>query len=241
MPRIHAERAARRLFGFLPCRQRRADFASRRKQFGGLAADHRDIFVFRRRGVLGDRKLHDLAFGDHRSGRRQDFQRLQAADFDHHLERLAEQEIADQDARFIAPQHACGGAAAPQFALVHDIVMQQRCGVHEFDRGGELDMAFAAIAGELRQRQSEHRPQPFAAGTDEVVGHLRDHRHLGPGARDDRGIDAFHVGGNELDQRLDRGLTRTFERDDNCHLVFLHRKTTKHRNAMVTRQVRRQI
>ena len=71
------------------------------------------------------------------------------ADLDHHLERLAEQEIADQDARLVAPQHAGGELAAPHFALVDDVVVQQRRGVHEFDGGGELDVAVAGIAGEI--------------------------------------------------------------------------------------------
>ena len=59
---------------------------------------------------------------------------LQRADLDHHLEGLAEQEIADQHARLIAPEHAGGELAAAHVALVDDIVMQKRRRVHELDR-----------------------------------------------------------------------------------------------------------
>ena len=117
------------------------------------------------------------------AARRKDFERFEAADLDHHLERLAEQKIADQHARLVAPQHAGGELSAPQLALVDDVVVQQRRGVHEFDRGGELDVAVAAVAGEPRQRQRQYRPQPLAAGTDEVIGDLGNHRHFGAGAR----------------------------------------------------------
>ena len=124
----------------------------------------------------------------------ENFQRLEAADLDHHLERLAEQEIADQHARLVAPQHARGEPAAPHLAFVDHVVVQQRRRVHELDRGGELDVAVAGIAGEPRHRQGQHRPQPLAARIDQVVGDLGDHRHLGAGARQDHGVDALHVG-----------------------------------------------
>ena len=128
--------------------ERRADLAGGGEQLGGLGADDREIVVLGRGGVLGGAELHHLAFGDDGGGRGQDFQRPQRADLDHHLEGLAEQEVADQHARFVAPQHAGGELAAPHLALVDDVVVQQRRGVHELDRGGELDVAVAGVAGE---------------------------------------------------------------------------------------------
>ena len=85
------------------------------------------------------------------------------ADLDHHAERLAEQEVADQDARLVAPQHPRRQFAAPQFAFVDHVVVQQRRGMHELDGRGELDMAVAGIAGEVGHRQRQHRAQPLAA------------------------------------------------------------------------------
>ncbi len=66
--------------------------------------------------------------------------------------------------------------------------------MHELDRGGELDMAVAGIARELRHGDGEHRAQPLAAGRDEVIGHLRDHRHLRARTRQNGGVHALHVG-----------------------------------------------
>ncbi len=109
--------------------------------------------------------------------------------------------------------------AAAHLALVDDVVVQQRRGVHELDRGGELDVAVAAIAGEPRHREREHRPQPLAAGIDQVVGDLRDHRHFGSGPRQDRAVDAFHVGCDQVDQGVDRGWVPAFEGDDDGHKV----------------------
>ena len=140
---IHAERAAGGLLVPRPRGQHRADLARGGEQLGGLGADHCEIFVLGRRRVLGGGELHDLALGDHGGGGGQDFERLQRADLDHHLEGLAEQEIADQHARLVAPQHARGEPAAPHVAFVDDVVVQQRGGVHELDRGRELDVAVA--------------------------------------------------------------------------------------------------
>ena len=129
--------------------QRRADLAGGGEQLRGLGADHREIFVLGGGGVLGGAELHHLALGDDGGGRGQDFERPQRGDLDHHLERLAEQEVADQHARLVAPQHAGGELAAPHLAFVHHVVVQQRGGMHELDRGGELDVAVAGVAGEL--------------------------------------------------------------------------------------------
>ena len=64
-------------------------------------------------------------------------------DLDHHLEGLAEQKIADQHARLVAPQHARGEPAAAHVAFVDHVIVQQCRRVHELDRGGELDMTVA--------------------------------------------------------------------------------------------------
>ena len=61
--------------------------------------------------------------------------RLMRAWLDHHAERLAEQEVAHENAGLVAPQHARGQLAAAQFAFVDHVVMQQGRGVHELDGG----------------------------------------------------------------------------------------------------------
>ena len=72
----------------------------------------------------------------------------QRADIDHHAEGLTEQEIADQHAGLVAPQHARRHLAAPHVALVDHVVVQQRRGVHELHRRRQLDMAVALVVGE---------------------------------------------------------------------------------------------
>ncbi len=178
----------------------RADFAGGGEQFGRLAADDGEIFVLGGRGVLGGRKLHHFAFGDGGGGGGENVERAQRADLDHHAEGLAEQEVADQHAGLVAPQHPRRQLAAAQFALVDHVVMQQGRGVHELDGGRELDMAVAGVAGEVGHRQRQHRAQALAARRDQVVGDLRDHGDFRPGPRQDRGVDPLHVGGDKLDQ-----------------------------------------
>ena len=138
------------------------------------------------------------------AARRQDVERFERADIDHHAERLAEQEIADQHARLVAPDHARRLLAAAHAALVDDVVVQQRRGVHELDAGGELDVAVAGIAEHLRGSERQHRPQPLAAGRDQMVGDFRDHLDVGAGLGQDQLVDAAHVGRRQIDQQLDR-------------------------------------
>ena len=143
--------------------------------------------------------------------------RFEAADLNHHLECLAKEEIADQYTRLVAPKHSGGEPSATQFTLVNDIVVQQRCRMHKLDRGGELDMAVAAVAGEPCQSEREHGPQPLTAGVYEMVCDLRNHRHFGAGARKNDAIDALHIGRDKVDQRVDGRSTRSFKRNDNGH------------------------
>src|SRR5882724_2641116 len=48
-----------------------------------------------------------------------------------------------------------GEPAAAHLALVHDVVVQQRSGVHELDRGSQLDVAVAPVTRHLGHRQRE--------------------------------------------------------------------------------------
>ena len=214
---IHPDRAAGSLLRLRTVGDHRSHFAGRGEQFGGLAADHGQILVLGRCGVLGGRQLHHLAFGNGGGGGGENVERAQRADLDHHPERLAEQEVADQHACLVAPEHARRKLAAPQLAFVDDVVMQERGGVHELDRGGELDVAVAGVAGEVCHGQRQHRAQALAPGGDQVVGDLRYHGHLGAGSRQDGGVDALHVGGDEPDQRFYRGILRALERYNNRH------------------------
>src|SRR5262249_11941096 len=82
-------------------------------------------------GIFRGGELHDLAFGDHCGGSGKNLQGFEAADLNHHFESLAEEKIADQDARLVAPKQPRREPAAPQLALVDHVVVEQRCRVHE--------------------------------------------------------------------------------------------------------------
>ncbi len=124
------------------------------EQRGGLGADDLEIMVFVGVDLALGGQLVDLALGDHRGGVAEDLEHLEAAVLDHQLERAAEQEIADQHARRIAPDEVGGALAAAQARAVDDVVVQQRRGVDELDRGGELVMARARIAEQRRAQAS---------------------------------------------------------------------------------------
>ena len=74
-------------------------------------------------------------------------------------------------------------------ALVDDVVVQQRRRMNELDRGGEADMALAAIAAHAGRQQRQDRPHALAAGLRQVLGQLRDQRHLALHALDDQTVD----------------------------------------------------
>ncbi|MGY4368389.1 hypothetical protein ACVW1A_004454 [Bradyrhizobium sp. LB1.3] len=148
---------------------------------------------------------------------------------------LAEQEVADQHARFVAPEHPRRQLAAAHLALVDDVVVQERGGMHELDGGGELDMAVAGVAGEVGHGERQHRPQALAPGGDQMVGDLGDHGHVRTGPRQDRGVDALHVTGDKDNQLFDR-RAGSFERYDDGHagLQYLPRKGYSDRKTIET-------
>ena len=172
--------------------------------------------------VLGGRQLHDLALGDDGGGGGKNVERLQRADIDHHAERLAEQEVADENARLVAPDHAGCLLAPAHAAFVDHVVMQQGCRVHELDAGGELDVAFAGIAEHLRGGQGDHWPKPLAAGRNQVIGDFRDHFDVGTGLGQDELVHPAHVGGRQVDQLSDRrGLAlAVFEIENYAHEIL---------------------
>ena len=64
----------------------------------------------------------------------------------------------------VAIAHGYGRAAGkPMVAFVHDIVMQQRGGMHELHAGRQRDMTIALVAEHLGTGQRQHRPEPLAA------------------------------------------------------------------------------
>ena len=121
--------------------------------------------------------MRDLAFGDDRRGGAEDLEHPERAILDHQFERTAEQEIANQHAGRVAPQPVGSRLATAQARHIDDIVMEQRRGMDELDRGSELVMAGAAVIEQRGAAQRQHRPQPLAAAGDQMPGQFRDQRH----------------------------------------------------------------
>src|SRR5882724_2750285 len=96
-------------------------------------------------------------------------------------------------------------------------IMQQGGGMHELDGSRELDMAVTRIAGQIGHRQRQHRAQPFSARRNQVVCDLWDHGDFGTGARKDCRVDPLHIGGDKLDQLINRGVRGAFEGYNNRH------------------------
>ena len=192
----------------------RGDAAGGGEQRGGLGHDDREILVLVRVEAALGGELVDLAFGDHRRGVAENFQHLEAAVLDHQFECARKEEIADEDARRVAPDEVGGALAAAHRAQVDDIVVEQGRGVDELDRGGELVVARAGIVEQRGAGERQHRPHPLAAAGDEVAGKLRDQRDLRLHAREDDGVDRVHRFGGEREQRVERGRPRVGKRVD---------------------------
>ena len=83
-----------------------------REQRRGLGADDGEIGVLGRLGVLGGGELHHLALGDHRGGAGEHVETGERADFDHHLEGLAEQK--SPTSTLASLPHSTRAAALPR-------------------------------------------------------------------------------------------------------------------------------
>ena len=138
MTEVHAEGAAS-----APARPRRGPAiagptSSRGEQLRSLGADHREIIVLGRGGILGGGELHHLAFGNDRGGGGEDVERLSEPTSTIIRNAWPSRKSPTSTLASIAPQHARRVLAAAQIALVDDVVMQQSRRVHELDAAASL-------------------------------------------------------------------------------------------------------
>jgi hypothetical protein len=176
------------------------------KQRRRLAADHPRIDAFIGCQVMRRGQLQHLALGDGGGGVRQDAQHPQAAGFHHQLERPGKQIVPDQDRTRVVPQKIRRRPAAPGIAVVDHIVMQQRGGVDELHRRGQMDVTGPVIAAQPRRGEGQQRAQPLAARPDQMRGDLGDARRvLGRHALADQRVDRRHVVRQAGGQRVMRG------------------------------------
>ena len=93
----------------------------------------------------------------------------------------------------------------------------------ELDAGREFDMAVAAIAAQPRRGQGQHRPQPLAAGGDDMAGKLRDQRHRAVHALDDGAVHQGEIAthqGRQLIERSPFAVPLFFQVDNNGHKIL---------------------
>ena len=72
------------------------------------------------------------------------------------------------------------------------------------------------IVAQLRGGDGQHRPQPLAAGIDEVMRQLGDQLDVGDRLVEDDAVDRIHVADDDVEQRLQafRGAAGRVEFDD---------------------------
>ena len=137
--------------------------------------------------------MQHLALGDYRGGARQNGQHRQRAVLDHQFEGAAEQEIADQHAGLVAEQGVGRSLAPTQFAFIDHVVVQESGGVNELDAGSQLDMALALVPSQAGRSEGQNRPQPLAAGGDDMASQLRNQSDRRMHAIDNGAVDLFQV------------------------------------------------
>ena len=150
-------------------------------------------------------ELIDFALGDHRRSMAENTKDLQASILDHQFESPGKEEVADQDARRIAPNKIRGPLAPAHSRPVDDIVVKQSRGVDELDSRGELVVARAGIAQQAAASERKHRAHALAAPGDQMTRELRNQRYVALHPFEDDGIHAIHVARDERHHRVQRG------------------------------------
>ena len=108
------------------------------KEAGGFAIDEIEV------AVAGDQRaelfdLQEFAF-DHLLGEiGEQIEDVEVALLQRDLKGLHVEPVAGEDALGVAPDGVGRGTAAAGFGFVDDVVMNQGCGVNDFDDGAETD------------------------------------------------------------------------------------------------------
>ncbi|MCY1230227.1 hypothetical protein D9M72_426330 [compost metagenome] len=143
-------------------------------------------------------QLQHFAFRDHVGRFGQDLHDAHVVCIQHHLEGARIQEVAHQHAGGVAEGFVGGGAAAAQGRFVDHVVVQQGRGVDELHHGRQVEALFARVAERACHEQQQRRPQPLAAGRDDVLRNLADQRNASIEALGDHTVDFDHVAGNQV-------------------------------------------
>ena len=100
-------------------------------------------------GVEAALELEQFAFGHAADRVREDRENVDVAVFDDHRRRARVEVITDQHRAAVAPDRAGGFLAAAQRGEIDHVVVQQRRGVQQLDRGGDLHAARTVVAAQF--------------------------------------------------------------------------------------------
>ena len=131
-------------------RRHGASFSGRFEQGASLGFDNGEIVFGGQVARLHGRELAHFAFCNCGRGCREPVQDVETVGFNKQVEGAGKQEVAHEDGRLVAPYRLGSGLAAAQIALVDDIIVQERGGMDEFDRGCERMGGAAGLADRLR-------------------------------------------------------------------------------------------
>ena len=73
----------------------------------------------------------------------------------------------------------------------------------ELDAGSKANMPVTLVVAQSRRAEGEHRPQPLAAGGNQVPRKLRDQRHRALHMLDDGLVDPFQISLDQIGQTID--------------------------------------
>ena len=162
-------------------------------QRAGLAGH--DLEVVGQRVLVGAGLdgLEDLALDQPGEGLGLDAHRV-GAEQRGELGGLREQEVAGQDRDEVVPAGVGRLRAAAQVGLVHHVVVVERADVGDLHDAGRGDhVVDARVVTGLGGQQHQQRPEPLAAGVEQVRGRLGDEREPALHVRVERLLDLLEA------------------------------------------------
>src|SRR5690349_8556408 len=88
--------------------------------------------------------------------------------------------VAGQDRRAFIPFGVDGWTVAAHGGMVHDVVVDEREIVQDFDGGRGMEGACGVAAGGFAGEQEEERPEPLPSGSEDVAHRRVERRRPAP-------------------------------------------------------------
>jgi hypothetical protein len=114
------------------------------------------------------------------------------------------QEVAGQDRALVAPDDVGRWLAAADCREIDDVVVQQRSGVDQLERGGDLDAPRPGVATKLGRQAQQRRAQSLAAGGEHVVADRADQLGVRIELVVERVLDLTQALGDALEDQRDQ-------------------------------------